>query len=149
VGALEVRVGTWKPPKGWTGSPKLAEVASFDLKAKGDGVRLRLRFSPAVDASVALASAVRILRPTLSMNHYPSVAVGNSPSARMAALVGCINAAPGRDADLVIEQADWDVDPTIHRPVGRRSDVPARVIPLPALGAELTVVDVAALRTTS
>lgn len=149
VGALEVRVGTWKPPKGWTGSPELAEVASFDLKAKGDGVRLRLRFSPAVDASVALASAVRILRPTLSMNHYPSVAVGNSPSARMAALAGCINAAPGRDADLVIEQADWDVDPTIHRPVGRRSDVPARVIPLPALGAELTAVDVAALRTTS
>jgi hypothetical protein len=149
VGALEIRLGAWKPPKGWTGSPELAEVTAFDLKVKGDGVRLRLQFSPPVDTSVALASAVRILRPTVALNHYSSVAVGHSPQARMAALAGCINAAPGRDAALVIEQADWDVDPTIHRPVGRRSDVPSRVIPLPNFSAELTAVDVAALRTTT
>ena len=149
VGALEIRLGAWKPPKGWTGSPELAEVTAFDLKVRGDGVRLRLQFSPPVDTSVALASAVRILRPTVALNHYSSVAVGHSPQARMAALAGCINAAPGRDAALVIEQADWDVDPTIHRPVGRRSDVPSRVIPLPNFSAELTAVDVAALRTTT
>ncbi len=146
---LEVRLGTWKPPKGWSGTPELAEVAAFDLKAKSDGVRLRLHFSPSVDASVALAAAVRVLRPTLSLNHYSSVAVGHAPLGRVAALAGCVNAAPGRDADLVIEQSDWDVDPTIHRPVGRRSDVPAHVIPLPRYGTELSAVDVAALRTTT
>ena len=146
---LEVRLGTWKPPKGWAGTPELAEVASCDLKVKGDGVRLRLAFVPAVDASVALGAAVRVLRPTLSLNHYASVAVGHAPITRLAALAGCVNAAPGRDADLVIEHTQWDVDPTIHRPVGRRSDVPARVVTLPAFGHELTAVDVAGLRTTT
>ncbi len=149
VSELEVRLGTWKPPKNWTGTPELAEVASVDLKAKGDGVRLRLSFAPMVDASVALGAAVRMLRPVLPLNHYPSVAVGLSARERVAALAGCVNTAPGRNADLVIDAADWDVDPTIHRPVGRRSDIPARVIPLPDCGAELTSVDAAALRTTT
>jgi hypothetical protein len=149
LAGLEIKVGTWKPPKGWSGSPELAEVASIDLKAKGEGVRLRLGFSPAVDASVALAAAVRVLRPSLALNHYASVAVGDGGRGRAAALAGCVNAAPGRDAALVIERTDWDVDPTIHRPVGRRSDTAARVIALPDFGAELTATDVAGLRTTT
>ena len=149
VDELEVRVGTWKAPKGWSGTPELAEVASFDLKAKGDGARLRLTFAPAVDASVALGAAVRVLRPTLALNHYASVAVGHVPDVRMAALAGCINAALPRDADLVVEVSDWDVDPTIHRPVGRRSNLAPKVIDLPAFGPELTAVDVASLRTTT
>lgn len=148
IDRLEVRVGTWKPPKSWSGSPELAEVASVDLKAKGDGARLRLTFDPAVEASVALAAAVRVLRPTLPLNHYPSVSIGH-PSARAAALAGCVNTSPDRDADLVIEHAEWDVDPTIHRPVGRRSDLAPSVIPLPPLTEELTAVDVARLRTTT
>ncbi len=146
---LEVRVGTWKAPKGWSGTPELAEVAAFDLKAKGEGARLRLTFAPAVDPSVALGAAVRVLRPTLALNHYSSVAVGHAPHVRMAALAGCINAALPRDADLVIEVSDWDVDPTIHRPVGRRSNLAPQVIDLPAFGPELTAVDVASLRTTT
>lgn len=149
IGALDVRLGTWKPPKGWAGTPELAEVTSVDLKAKGDGVRLRLEFSPSVDASVALAAAVRVLRPTLALTHYSSVAMAHGGVLRCAALAGCVNAASGREADLVIERADWDVDPTIHRPVGRRSDTAPEVTELPALGAELTAVDVAGLRATT
>ncbi|MEY4137198.1 MAG: hypothetical protein RL205_1326 [Actinomycetota bacterium] len=143
---LEVRLGTWKPPKEWVGTPELAEVASVDLKPKGDGVRLRIEFSPAVDASVALGAAVRILRPSLPLNHYACVSVGHGAGARAAALAGCVNAAPTIDADLVIENPDWDVDPTVHRPFGRRSDLVPSVIELPAFGAELTPVDVAGLR---
>lgn len=149
ISELEVRVGTWKPPKGWSGTPELAEVASVDLKAKGDGARLRMAFAPAVDASVALGAAVRILRPSLRLNHYSSVAVGQGVGSRLAALAGCVNSSPGREVDLVIDRADWDVDPTIHRPWGRRSDAAAKVVPLPSLGPELTAVDAAALRTTT
>lgn len=148
LGDLEVRLGTWKPPKGWVGSPELAELASFDVKTKGDGVRLRMHFAPAVDASVALGSAVRVLRPSLPLNHYANVSVGH-PDVRLAALAGCVNSSPGRSADLVLESAGWEVDPTIHRPVGRRSDTPPAVIDLPSLGADLTAVDVAGLRTTT
>ena len=149
IAELEVRIGSWKPPKGWVGSPELAEAASFDLKVKRDGARLRMAFAPAVDPSVALGAAVRVLRPSLSLNHYASVSVSHAAGARAAALAGCVNAAPGRDPDLVIESCDWDVDPTIHRPFGRRSDVAPNVIALPPFGAELTAVDVAALRTTT
>jgi len=149
VHELEVRVGTWKTPKGWTGTPELAEVVAFDLKTKGDGARLRLTFAPAVDASVALGAAVRVLRPTLALNHYASVAVGHAADVRMAALAGCINVAPGHGANLVLEACGWDVDPTIHRPVGRRSNLAPQVIDIPAFGPELTAVDVASLRTTT
>ncbi len=148
VRELEVRLGTWKSPKGWSGTPELAEVAALEFKPKGDGVRLRLAFAPDVDASVALGAAVRVLRPSLPLNHFASVAVGHGGS-RLAALAACVNAAPGRDADLVLEGADWDVDPTIHRPVGRRSDLVPKVITMPAFDSELTAVDVAGLRTTT
>ncbi|MFM8154710.1 MAG: glycosyltransferase family 2 protein [Actinomycetes bacterium] len=149
ISDLEIRVGTWKPPKGWSGVPDLAEVATVDLKAKGDGARLRLAFTPSVDVSVALGAAIRVLRPSLPLNHYASVAVGHGVGTRAAALAGCVNSAPGRDADLVVDRVDWDVDPTIHRPLGRRSDATPSVISLPSLGPELTAVDVAALRTTT
>ena len=149
VHELEVRIGTWKTPKGWTGTPELDEIVAFGLKAKGDGARLHLSFASEVDASVALGAAVRILRPTLALNHYANVAVGGAPDVRMAALAGCINVAPGRGADLVLEACSWDVDPTIHRPVGRKSDVAAKIIGLPSFGPELTAVDIASLRTTT
>ncbi len=147
-------MGTWKPPKEWVGSPELAEVSSVDLKAKREGVRLRLAFSPAVDASVALAAAVRVLRPTHPLFHYPSVSIGHQPDVRMAALAGCVNADPSRESSLVIEHATWDVDPTVHRPLGRRSLLEPTVIELPSFGddltaVDLTAVDVAGLRTTT
>lgn len=149
ISSLEIRLATWKSPKEWSGVPELAEVTSADLKAKRDGVRLRLAFAPSVEPSVALGAAIRVLRPILPLNHYASVALGHGVGSRAAALAGCVNTAPGRDADLVVDQATWDVDPTIHRPLGRRSDVVPHVIPLPRFGDELTAVDVAALRTTT
>lgn len=143
---LEVRLATWKPPKGWVGTPDLAEVSDYDLKVKGDGARLRMHLSPAADASVVLAAAVRVLRPTVPLAHYRRVAVREGGAVRLAALAGVVNATAHHECDLVLERGDWDVDPTIHRPLGRRSDIAPSVIPLPAFGPELTAANIAGLR---
>ena len=64
VRGIRVKVGTWRPPKGWTGSPNLASVSEFSLRRKGDGVTVSIASAAPVDPAILIAAAMRILRPT-------------------------------------------------------------------------------------
>ena len=64
VRGIRVKVGTWRPPKGWTGSPNLASVSEFSLRRKGDGVTVSIASAAPVDPAILIAAAMRIRRPT-------------------------------------------------------------------------------------
>ena len=64
VRGIRVKVGTWRPPKGWTGSPNLASVSEFSLRRKGDGVTVFIASAAPIDPAILIAAAMRILRPS-------------------------------------------------------------------------------------
>lgn len=64
VRGIRVKVGTWRPPKGWTGAPSLASLSEYSLRRTRDGVMVRLSSAVPIDPAVLIAAAMRVLMPT-------------------------------------------------------------------------------------
>lgn len=156
IRSLEIRLDTWKSPKGWVGSPGIAGIVRLALEPRGEGAQLELDVAEPCDPGLLVAAAMRILRPHLQgITPLITLTPGLPASARLLALAArdAISAPPaenphlrrcdtlvvadeGRYADIprgrtvVIEPSAWVVDgerrevvvdPSVHRPVGRRS----------------------------
>ena len=76
VDALEIRVEQWRRPKGWVGSSQLPGIREASVTADGTGARLDLRLLEPVDPALALAAAVRLLRPHPAGDRGPLVTLG-------------------------------------------------------------------------
>ncbi|MSO27747.1 MAG: hypothetical protein EXQ60_06765 [Candidatus Nanopelagicales bacterium] len=63
---LEIKVANWSPPKGWVGAPASPGLAAYLIAPQRDGVLVVLTWLDPIDSALALAAAVRCLRPTLS-----------------------------------------------------------------------------------
>ena len=63
VTSLEIRVAKWSPPKGWVGAPKLPGLVSYLVEPRGAGAQVILTWHEPIDIALALAAALRCLRP--------------------------------------------------------------------------------------
>lgn len=63
VTSLEIRVAKWSPPKGWVGAPKSPGLVSYLVEPRGAGAQVILTWHEPVDVALALAAALRCLRP--------------------------------------------------------------------------------------
>jgi hypothetical protein len=156
IRSLEIRLDTWKSPKGWVGSPGIGGIARLSLEPRGEGVQVELEVAEPVDPGLLVAAAMRILRPhTADVAPLITLTPGLPASARLLALDArdALSAEPAanphlrrcdtlvisderrfadvpRSRTVIVEAGAWTidgerrevvVDPTVHRPVGRRS----------------------------
>ena len=63
VTSLEIRVAKWSPPKGWVGAPKSPGLVSYLVEPRGAGAQVILTWHEPIDIALALAAALRCLRP--------------------------------------------------------------------------------------
>ena len=61
---IRVKVGAWRPPKGWVGAPNLAGVTECSVRRTGGGAIVALATATPVDPSMLVAAVMRMLRPT-------------------------------------------------------------------------------------
>ena len=64
VTSVTVKVGTWQPPKGWIGAPRLAGLSAWSVSRRRGGALVCLRAIEPVDPAILVAAVMRILRPT-------------------------------------------------------------------------------------
>lgn len=182
VSAVEVEVDTWRRPHmGWTGDPGIAGVQDVSLRTKKDGVHASLVLREPRDAGVVVSAMVRMLQPTVSGFPAPSWLPGVPANGMLAEHVRDV--VIERDADPHVRRTDvllaptdavvdddnadivvrvgansWGehdvlVDPSIHRPHGRRSDANGEVCSaaeiLDRYGDGITTTDVKPLRSIS
>lgn len=157
VSGVEVRIDRWRRPHmGWTGSPDLAGVETSLVRPKGDGVEVEIELREPRDASVVLSAVVRMVQPTPTGFAAPTWTAGVPADGLLAEQVRDVHR-PGdvdphvRRADVllvprgqdvdhalaerIVEVGDrrWGdrevlVDPAIHRPHGRTSDVVGEIV---------------------
>ncbi len=63
VTSLKIRVAKWSPPKGWVGAPTSPGLVSYLVEPRGAGAQVILIWGEPVDVALALAAALRCLRP--------------------------------------------------------------------------------------
>ena len=182
VSAVEVEVDTWRRPHmGWTGDPGIAGAQDVSLRTKKNGVHASLVLREPRDAGVVVSAMVRMLEPTVSGFPAPSWLPGVPANGMLAehvrdvvierdtdphvrrtdVLLAPTDAVVDDDnADIVVRvganswgEHDVLVDPSIHRPHGRRSDVIGDVCSaaeiLDRYGDGITTTDVKPLRSIS
>jgi hypothetical protein len=123
VTGLEVDVERWRPPvAGWIGRPGIAGVTAVEITPDGAAVRLRLSWAEQVDPAVALAAAVRCLRPSaITVGPELTATAGLPPAAGMLADRLHDVHLPGEQRDRHVRRADvllvgaGAVDPDIER----------------------------------
>ena len=64
VRGVRVRVGSWRPPKGWVGTPRLAGLSVCSLQPRKGGAVVSLTVVEPVDPAILVAAVMRMLRPT-------------------------------------------------------------------------------------
>lgn len=64
VTSVTVKVGSWQPPKGWIGAPRLAGLSAWSVSRRRGGALVRLRVIEPADPAILVAAVMRILRPT-------------------------------------------------------------------------------------
>lgn len=157
ITALQVRLDTWKAPKGWIGQPGIAGVQRLAIEPRGEGAEVELSLVEPMDPGLLLAAAMRMLRPsTHDLGPLITLTPGLPNAARAFALHARDSLAAEPEANphlrrcdtlvvrdesmfakvprsrtVVISADAWSVDghrhevvidPSVHRPVGRRSD---------------------------
>ena len=156
IRSLEIRLDSWKSPKGWLGSPGIAGITTLTVTPRGEGAQIELEVSEACDPGLLVAAAMRVLRPhregvgplitltpglpgsarMLAMGARDAIAIAPAENPHLRRCDTLVVAQEGRYADVprsrtvVVEAGSWVVDgerrevvvdPTVHRPVGRRS----------------------------
>jgi len=66
---IDVRLKSWQPPLGWTGTPKMSGIKSLWLHNHGEGVLLELVVAAPADPGLLVAAALRVLQPMVSLSH--------------------------------------------------------------------------------
>ena len=61
---LEIRIAKWSPPKGWIGVPTSPGLVTYLVEPRGAGAQVTLTWHEPIDIALALAAALRCLRPT-------------------------------------------------------------------------------------
>jgi hypothetical protein len=169
IGGVDLRIDSWKAPvAGWWGAPGIPGVRGLAYSADGHGARVRIAFLEPCDAGVVLSAVLRVLAPAVT----GAPALTWEPGADTAGLLAeNVRDVSTDERDAHLRRADWLVvgsgdahvehaarvdtsamiDPLVHRPVGRRSDVVGRSVDAADLGlaGDLTWSDVLALRDVS
>ena len=150
---LDVRVRTWERPPGWIGAPDLPAMRAIVVTSRRGGGRVRIRLGKEMDPGLALAGALRVLRPEPDPFIGPEVSFAPGLPLGAAALAGgLVSVVDGRiDAHLrvhdtvlapvgarisegscasvvTVAPGDWPVDLRVHNPIGRNvqaSDAPS------------------------
>lgn len=86
VTSLEIHIATWSPPKGWIGTPAAPGLVSCLIQPQGGGVQVALAWVDPVDVALALAAAVRCLRPVPDLGAGPMLTFAPGLPAAAAAL---------------------------------------------------------------
>jgi hypothetical protein len=152
ITGVDLRIDTWKAPvAGWWGAPTIAGVRDLEFSADGRGAHVRMGFLESCDVGVALSAVLRVLAPAVT----GAPALTWEPGADTRGLLAenvCDVSTDERDTH--VRRADWlvmgssdthvehvarvevsaAVDPMVHRPMGRRSDVVGRSVDAAGLG---------------
>ncbi|GDX31727.1 hypothetical protein LBMAG15_06610 [Actinomycetes bacterium] len=83
---LEIRLRHWSPPKGWVGAPATPGLVAYLIDPRGAGAQVVLAWREPIDIALALAAAVRCLRPTLGLGVRPQLTLAPGLPAAAAAL---------------------------------------------------------------
>jgi len=169
IAGIDLRIVTWKAPvSGWWGAPTIAGVRDLEYAADGGGAHVRIGFLESRDAGVALSAVLRVLAPAVTGAPPLTWEPGADTGGLLAENVRDVST---DERDAHVRRADWlvtgssdthvehvarvdvsaAVDPMVHRPVGRRSDIVGRSIDAAGLGlaGDLTWSDVRGLRDVS
>ena len=120
IDALELRVQSWIRPKGWFGQPSLPGISELSLAPDGKGARLALNFLTPVDPALALAGALRMLRPHPTGDRGPRLTIAAGVPAAAATLADLVvDVANTPSATTHLRRCDvlvlGDVDPGLER----------------------------------
>jgi len=169
ITGVDLRIETWKAPiSGWWGAPTIAGVRELEYASDGRGAHVRLGFLEPRDAGVALSAVLRVLAPAVTGTPALTWEPGADTGGLLAENLRDVST---DERDAHVRRADWlvvgssamhvehvsrvdvtaAVDPMVHRPVGRRSDVMGRSVDAAELGftGDLTWSDVRNLRDVS
>lgn len=105
---VDVRISVWDPPKGWTGAPALPNLSSVWLHGHGKGILLELVVAEAVDPSLLLAAAARMLQPMTPLGVGPMLSFAPGLPAEAASLVADLHdvVQPTERANLHLRRSD-------------------------------------------
>jgi len=118
VRGVRVRVGTWRPPKGWVGSPGLAGLSACSLRPRGSGAAVSLSVIEPVDPAILVAAVMRMLRPThLDAGPLMTICPGlpASAAALASAIIDVLSA--GEKPSRHLRRTDTLVAPAVPQPV--------------------------------
>ena len=87
VTCLKIRVAKWSPPKGWVGAPTSPGLVAYLVEPRGAGAQVILTWHEPVDVALALAAALRCLRPVNNFSVGPMLTLAPGLPAAAAALV--------------------------------------------------------------
>ena len=157
ISGAQVRIDRWRRPNlGWTGTADVAGVEIMAVRPKRDGVEVKITLREPRDAAVVLSAILRVLQPTVSGFAAPTWFPGVRTDGLLAEQVrdvcrpGDVDPhvrradvmliPPGADVDgglaerfVTVSDGRWGdrdvlVDPAIHRPHGRASDVVGEIV---------------------
>ncbi len=86
VTCLKIRVAKWSPPKGWVGAPTSPGLVAYLVEPRGAGAQVILTWHEPVDVALALAAALRCLRPVNNFSVGPMLTLAPGLPAAAAAL---------------------------------------------------------------
>ncbi len=117
VRGVRVRVGTWRPPKGWVGSPGIAGLSACSLRPRGSGAAVSLSVIEPVDPAILVAAVMRMLRPT-QLDAGPLMTICPGLPASAAALASAITdvLSPDEKASRHLRRTDTLVGPAAPEP---------------------------------
>jgi len=173
---VRVRVADYRLPRGWVGSPDLHGLQSVEVRPRDRGVEVRITVEQPKDIAVLCAAAWRMLCPVRGpratfTSSLPATATSLAPAVRdiyaddvhahlrrADTIIGA-SIDPEQFDQHVVPEADgyWSidgqraavfVDPAIHRPFGRVSDLGYVVADAPTQ-PWLASSDIAALQSVS
>jgi hypothetical protein len=90
IEALEIRIDMWNRPKGWLGNASVPGIIGSSLSPDGKGARLALTFAAPIDPALALAGALRMLRPHATGDRGPRITFDAGLSSSAASLAGSL-----------------------------------------------------------
>ncbi|MDA3021109.1 MAG: hypothetical protein O2943_00320 [Actinomycetota bacterium] len=110
---LEIRLANWSPPKGWVGAPAAPGLAAYLIDPRGAGARVVLAWRDPIDIALALAAAVRCLRPTPGLGVGPMATLTPGLPATAAALAANVHdvVLPGDSVHAHLRRCDILVVP--------------------------------------
>jgi len=105
---VDVRLKSWNPPKGWTGTSKMSGVNSLWLHRQGDGILLELVANEPTDPGLLVAAALRVLQPMVSLSYGSMFTFGPGLPMSAASLIADLNdvVLPTDKAHVHLRRAD-------------------------------------------